>query len=298
MIFTRKVATAIAAGRKTQMRLLVREPRFVQRTRNGKPNGPVYTSRPFEPSAGDSIPIAIKGRPGPGATKAPPELVARVVVLHARTEEVGAITFEGARAEGCKTTAEFKANWVRLHEPRWPPVERAFCPTCTGVDYPADELPPCPMCDGEETILIKPTPDEDELAARFDTRHADRLVHVITFEVDKTAELRLLSPAARRTDDGDEHGYTTDQRRALVGDRDDRGRAIPEPEAIDTDQLNAAWKVDATARHSEARSEEQRRTAARSLARRVRQAALNVGPDELAELERQVQAIERGEAAA
>jgi hypothetical protein len=70
------------------------------------------------------------------------------------------------------------------------------------------------MCEGEEMIPLKPYPTDGEVLARFDARHAHTLVWVIRFEYEPDIP-RLLAPAAHDARDADEHGYTSDPRRAL-----------------------------------------------------------------------------------
>lgn len=147
----------------------------------------------------------------PGRGKAAIGLLRVVDVV---SEQAGAITFSDARAEGFRTTDEFRAYWTRLYEPNWPHVERVFC-LCTDPDQPTDELPTCELCGGTETIRIKPWPTDAELVARFEARHADTMVWAIRFALERD-EPRFL---AARSDEL----YTRNAAQAL---RD-------EPEAVD-----------------------------------------------------------------
>lgn len=150
--------------------------------------------------------------------------VARILVTDVDKSPVGEITFEHARREGFSTTAEFKVYWLRLYDGSW--VER------------------------EER-------DEDALLERFDRRHADRMVWVIGFALDRDP-ITLLTPAGRPA--GTELGYTMNPHHAMPG----------EPEAIDPGRLDLAWKEWADERHAEA---EDRFERARRAARSARKAA-------------------------
>lgn len=281
MIFKPELAHKILAGQKTQTRRLVQDPRPATRK-----NGTAYLTTPFRPRVEQDLAIQ-KGRGK--------EAIGRITVTDVRREPVGEITHDDAQAEGFRNVEAFKAYWVRLHDPNWPPLIRVFCPTCTDPDYPADELPPCPMCDGDELIKIKPVPTVGELVARFDAHHHHRPVWVITFNLNRAEEPRLLMSASRgpvvsptdlkRESRDDDLGYTRTP-----------SRAMDPLEVADPDALQIHWEHDAAQRHADARGEQQRRQRARSLARRVRQAALHADDEKLDALEQQVQAIE-GEAA-
>jgi hypothetical protein len=201
---------------------------------------------------------------------------ARIIVTAVERQRLGDITFAEARAEGFRTTDEFKQAWVRIHDREW--LER--------------ELVDRAEIFGDDAVPFI-------LRARFEQRHADRLVWAITFELDRESP-RLLAPA---TDDED---YTSQSARALTEptmgiDGDGHRRPVPEPEPVDDATLER-FAVDAAARRAgePGRREEALRQRARSLARRLRQEAdigARSGEDVIAELvqiEEQIRLLERG----
>lgn len=133
MIFCSRMRQQILAGRKTQTRRPVRAPQVRQRA-----NGTTYTTRPFQPTVGRTVAVQ--------AGRGKPELF-RVHVTGVRSEPVGQISFADARAEGFRTSDEFREHWVRLHDRQW----------------------------------VTAHPDGD-LLDRFAARHAGTLVWVIEFE--------------------------------------------------------------------------------------------------------------------
>jgi hypothetical protein len=190
----------------------------------------------------------------PGRTK---RAIGRLLVTSVSHERVGEIDFTGARAEGFRTTDQFKAYWARLYEPT--------------VMHNVDEQ-------SDEGIFCEP-PDDEFLVELFDQRHANTLVWVITFQLDTSHHPRLLVPAAGDERDADELRYTEDPGRAL---RD-------EPEAIDAGLL-AYYTADAHDRFAglPGRREEALRRRYRSLANRLRQSAADAvrsGVDVSAELD-------------
>jgi hypothetical protein len=121
--------------------------------------GGVTFLRPYK--VGKVLPIQ-KGRGKPAVT--------HVRITGLRTERVGAITHLDARAEGFRTTGEFKAYWTRLYDRAWVAAMEL-----------ADPL------------------DDIQLVARFDARHAATVVWVIAFETCEPPA-RYLAPTS---------GYTT-----------------------------------------------------------------------------------------
>jgi hypothetical protein len=111
--------------------------------------------------------------------------IGRVRVLAVREELCGAVTLRDARAEGHRTTADFKVAWVLHHDCEW--AEKA---------------------QGSE-------PEEAQLLTRFEARHADRLVHVVTFTAAPDQPLLLASQMdilAGRCESGE---YTHSRARAV-----------------------------------------------------------------------------------
>ena len=164
----------MATGRKTQTRR------------------PVKAGKPCRYKVGHDYAV----QPGYGR-----EGIARLKVLSVREEICGDISYTDARAEGFKTTAEFKRYFVRLHDKAW--IKREL------IDLVS-------VYDDKQSIV------DWILLERFERRHAFKPVHVITFEL-----LR------------DEPRYLATQRDILSGRADDgeytlqRHRAIDELEVVD-----------------------------------------------------------------
>lgn len=106
----------------------------------------------------------------------------RVLVREVRLERLGDISFEDARREGFRTRDEFKAAWVVINDSAW--VRRC-----------EDNR------DGFELA-------EFDLAERFDVRHAETMVWVISFDLDTAHVPRFL--AARPAPD-----YVANEKQAL-----------------------------------------------------------------------------------
>jgi hypothetical protein len=86
--------------------------------------------------------------------------VCRVTILSAREEPAGHITYKDARAEGYKTTVDWKAGWVRQYDKAW--------------------------------LRRNPDLEPADLAERFDTRHATTPTVVLTLKL-VTDEPRWLA---------------------------------------------------------------------------------------------------------
>lgn len=157
MIFAPALARKVLAGAKTQTR------RAVQPGRDCR-------YRPHHTYA------VCPGRGKPAA--------GRILITDVREERAGDITFAGARAEGFRTTGEFKAAWVRLHDKAW--VQR------------------------EETrrAQIGAQLHDDTIVLRFDHRHVDTPVWVIEFTL-PVDPVRLLADRHAKAD------YVDTQARAL-----------------------------------------------------------------------------------
>jgi hypothetical protein len=102
------------------------------------------------------------------------------VVDRPHQERAGDISLLDARAEGFRTTAEFKAYWVRLYDKAW--LKRMEAEGC---------------------VL-----DESLLVERFESAHADKLVWVVRFEL--VEAVRLLHRDSSR-------GYTANSAMAFPG---------------------------------------------------------------------------------
>jgi hypothetical protein len=139
--------------------------------RRHRPAGPSRATSPHDGPPTRTYAV----QPGRGKPAA-----CRIEILDVRQELVGQITFDDARAEGFRTTAEFSAAWVRIHDKAW-------------------------------VAAWNGTEDEHDLTVRFTERHAQKPVWVITFKLDHAHVPRLL--AARPAPD-----YVTDPRLALPGE--------------------------------------------------------------------------------
>jgi hypothetical protein len=121
------------------------------------------------------------------------EAIGRVKVHAVRLEPVGQITHRDARCEGFRNTAHFKSSWVRRHDARW--IETQEVTT-----------------DDAGTIDVDRYITDADLLARFERRHAHRLVWVITFEPLVDAPRFLSSQRDILTGHGD---YTPNPRRSI-----------------------------------------------------------------------------------
>lgn len=99
---------------------------------------------------------------------------AHILLTDIRQEQLGRITFVDARAEGFKTTTDFKAYWIGLHDAKW--LERL-----------RDEVDDPMTC-------------EVAIVARFAMRWSPKTVWVLSFELDRTERPRLLADRNAKTD--------------------------------------------------------------------------------------------------
>lgn len=159
MILSPPQARAVAAGRKTTHRVPA--------------NGPQCSSA----KVGVQYPVK------PGRSKDP---ICHVEVTEITQQRLGDITYQDARAEGFRTTQEFKAQWVRQHNAGW--VERELLDKAQAI---------------EDQCLLDP--EGYVLCRRFDLHHAHRWVHVIRFKV-VSDRPKYLAPKL---------GYTSSSSRAV-----------------------------------------------------------------------------------
>jgi hypothetical protein len=144
------------------------------------------------------------------------------------------VGFDQARAEGHRTTDEFKAAWVRQHDRAWLRRQEP--------DLPADGSDP------------EPLPDE-LLIERFDRRHADRAVWAIRFELDTSHRPRFMHRLSERGYTANERDAVPEEPAAVVAATQERLAA----EAHERDTLRRGWldqQQHDGAEHPEARLDE------------------------------------------
>lgn len=258
MILPPHFAKLAARGQASVALVPVRSSREARRK-----NGTTYTAHPWAPTPGNREPLQtpvppvtdlcpnchVELRPSPTRRRqegAPPWMwcwrCGRHETPTTRTQTLGEIVIHSGyvmplgrlledrpemlnlvRATGHKTRAEYADAWLRATSKTWPPKQTVLHARCegTGIVDP-DELTVCPDCDMGETT-IDATPTDSETLARF-RRRGRRIVHVVTFELDTSTHLRLLSPAGKPR--GDDHGYTDNPSDAMSGSSDP-GEAVP-----------------------------------------------------------------------
>jgi hypothetical protein len=165
MIFSPPLYGRVLSGRKTQTR---------------RPVKPKDEATKYRPGMRRCVQ---RGRGKPGE--------AHIILTDVRREPVGEITFEDARAEGFKTTVEFKRYWLGLYSP--------------GL---------VKTIDGEDAEVT-----DEYVEEHFTAKHAHREVWVITFELDHSDRPRLLADRNAKSD------YTEQPARSLRGSAD-AGEAI------------------------------------------------------------------------
>lgn len=164
MIFTPALARAILGGRKTQTRI------------------PTVAGKRCPLKIGHDYAV----RTGPGKP-----VSCHVTVLARARQQLDAITHRDARAEGFRTTNDFRAEWVRRHDAAW--VDRELVDLAAAFDDTAS-VP--------EWILLE----------RFRQRHAERQVWAILFAVQQHG-YRYLASQTDILAGGDQ--YTANKARAI-----------------------------------------------------------------------------------
>lgn len=146
--------------------------RLVRHGRKTITRRPVKPDQPCRYRTGHSYAV----QPGRGKPA-----TCRITITGIDRQFAGAITLPDAVGEGFKTTDDFKAYWIALHDKPWLGKQRAFV-EALNANALADDA----------TIDI-----DKYLAARsidrFDTSHADRAVWRIEFVLDTTLAPRLLA---------------------------------------------------------------------------------------------------------
>jgi uncharacterized protein YhfF len=153
MIFKPELARQVARGSKTQTRRRVKSNEGTCRYQIGRD-------------------YAVQ--PGRGQKQ-----IARVTISAVRSEPLGEVTLEDARAEGFRTRADFADYWMALYDRDWPILEEQFCGRCAGWGHVNDES--CEPCDGIGAYPQPARPSDEKIIERFMARHADRQVWVIEF---------------------------------------------------------------------------------------------------------------------
>lgn len=115
----------------------------------------------------------------------------RIKIVSRAQQLAGDITFAEARAEGHRTTAQWKAEWVRRHDAVWLAREK--------VDLVA-------AYDDDVSIV------EWILLQRFEQRHATTPVWTLAIELVVEIPRFLANQRIKATDDGQ---YTTNTARAI-----------------------------------------------------------------------------------
>ncbi len=177
MILTPTEVRRVVSGRKTMARIPVAYPDGI---RQACPF-PIGSSHAVQPAAGEPS-------------------HAQVAVTEVRSELLGAIGFDDARAEGHRTTGEFKQAWVRRHDGAWLHREK--------VDLAAPS--------GDDVV-------PRILTERFEQRWATTEVWVVRFWLDEERP-RFLARPTRTSGD-----YVTNHLRSI--DQDDIIGPVPVADA-------------------------------------------------------------------
>lgn len=315
----------VLAGRKTQTRRLLRPYPGTLPARRPPKYGkaaPAPAKWPRAFKAFDQVWCECTVQPGrsyavqPGRGK---HALARIVVTDVRAELVGEITFDDARREGFRTTADFKRTWLELHDARW--YERTRVILDEVLPLLATELDQVEaQLDGQRarSLLrrhlnhlnqltragaVQVDPDDEyqppeawhpvtgaldvAVQHRFETRHAHRPVWVITFELEHDGE-RLLraGPGIEGMDEGD---YTRSPSEAMPGE-------LPPVDAATLARFSADGEFTSRMRRAHTVAEKQEARGVLELHERLRELeARPAGADVTRELRAIRQRIEQAE---
>lgn len=203
------------------------------------------------------------------------EPLANIVITSAHLQVLADISFpRDVHAEGFRTTADFARFWMTVYDSAWPPTEERLCPRCHGHAEVDDVA--CGRCEIGVIDVPVDLPD-DQVVQLWRARHGTRQVWVVTFELD---ERRLLHRQLHK-------GYTCDPAQAAHG----------EPEAVPPEILDH-YAATARSRYVVEHRDELAHQRARTLARRLREAAVraargDVAAPELDDIERWIAVLER-----
>jgi hypothetical protein len=222
VIVGKHVARMIEQGRATELRRRVDEHDYAVRQRRGRSE----VRKPVVYERGQRKAIKVSRVA---------EAACHILLTACHKERHGEVTYNDAVAMGFKTREQYKAYWVRLFDVGW--VQR---------HEPTINKP-----DGTSEREILP---DGVLADRFDARHADNEVWVLTFEVERDTPLLLAANS--------DELYVSTPGRAMEG----------EPEAINTARLRPHWEDEAAQRRAAARGHRDLVARRRSVIGRVRKA--------------------------
>lgn len=185
MIFAPSIARAALRGEVTQVRrpYVARDPYYRRSTRLRSTSSHVLV-KPYRPGDGDRFPIQQRiTRDGRQTVETKGHgIIGSAVVVRA-----GELTLQDAREMGYRTTSEAMAGWLCQYDQGWTCEKDVVdnCQACGGPGVAPDGF--CVTCGCD-----------DQAAARFTAKHADREVWLIRFRLDTTHVPRLLaaSPSA------------------------------------------------------------------------------------------------------
>jgi hypothetical protein len=205
VIFAASTARAVLRGEVTQARRPVqaREPYYRKTSKLKSTGRSMILVQPYKPKEGDRFPIqhrvTVDGKPS--ATTQGHGIITSAIITKA-----GDLAFQDARQMGYRTTSEAMAAWLTEYDQAWVREPNAECQACGGPGL--DPAGFCVTCGCD-----------DQPAARFTRKHAERDVWVIHFELDRSHESRLLAalPAGEGDHDGD---YVSSPSRAMGGEAD------------------------------------------------------------------------------
>lgn len=194
MLFQPQLCRQILNGRKTETRRLVKPGKAGAAPNAFYRAGSSYPlERPMRLDEANELQAAVILRRRAG--RPPRKEVGRIRITAVTSEPLGNIDFGGAKAEGFKTPAAFKAYWMRLHDAKW--VRRAEHRPESGIGPALEAL----------------TDDQLAESERFTNRWATKHVWVIRFEVEPTTLFLAEQPGGAGSD------YVTSE-------RDQKGRQI------------------------------------------------------------------------